>query len=197
MLLFLGLIWGCGDRSPQAKPADAESDTLATHAALPPPPPTGPTKPLAEWISWTVSDTGFGPITIGMTPEQANAAVDGSLELPQGMTSDACDYAFARGVEGLTFMIEQAKIVRVDVRRPDIRTVEGAGIGDTEARIHELYPNRVRVSPHFYTDGHYLTVVPSDPAAHPYRLIFETDGAVVKNFRGGVVPQVGYVEGCA
>ena len=172
-------------------------DTQPLQAAVAPPSPTGPTKPLAEWISWRVADTGFGSITIGMTPEQANAAVGGALELPQGMTYDACDYARARGVDSLAFMIEMGKVVRIDVRRHDIQTVEGARVGDSEVRIQQLYPGRVNVSPHKYTDGHYLTVVPSDTSARRYRLIFETDGAVVTRFRGGVLPQVEYVEGCS
>lgn len=196
-IVLLAIAMACGERSSQAKPPVASNDTGAVQATTPSSSLSGPSRPLAEWVSWTIADTGFGQITIGMTPEQANAAVGGSLELPQGMTNDACDYAFPRGVDSLAFMIEQGKVVRVDVRRHDIQTVEGARIGDSEARIQHLYPGRVRVSPHKYTDGHYLTVVPSDTVAHPYRLIFETDGAVVKNFRGGVLPQVAYVEGCS
>ena len=110
---------------------------------------------------------------------------------------DACDYALPRGVDSLRFMIEQGRVVRIDVQRHDIRTVAGGRVGDTEARIQQLYPGRVRVSPHKYTTGHYLTVVPSDTLGHPYRLIFETDGAVVERFRGGALPQIEYVEGCS
>ena len=194
----------CRERESQVKPAVTANNTQPQPPPAeptPPPgaptPPPGPTKPLAEWLSLTVSDTAFGPITIGMTPARANAAVGGALELPQGMTDDACDFARPRGVGSLTFMIETGKIVRVDVRRHDVQTAEGARVGDTEARIQQLYPGRVRVSPHKYTDGHYLTVVPPDTSAHRYRLIFETDGAIVTEFRGGALPQVEYVEGCS
>jgi hypothetical protein len=92
------------------------------------------------------------------------------------MTPDACDFAFVRGVEGLAFMIEAGRIVRIDVRRSDVRTNEGAGFGDAEARISELYAGRVRVSPHPYTDGHNLTVLPRDSSHARFRLVFETDG---------------------
>jgi hypothetical protein len=196
-LLLLALVSACRGRSPQAKPADARNDTSVAQTVIPPPELTAASKPQAEWVSWTLADTGFGPITIGMTPEQANSAVDGSLTLPKGLTTDACDYAVPRGLEGLAFMIEQGKVVRVEVRRPGIHTDQGASIGDSEARIYRLYSGHVRTSPHKYTAGHYLTVTPADTVAHPYRLIFETDGAVVKNFRGGVLPQVEYVEGCS
>jgi len=173
-LVLVGVAVACGEKSSQDKPAPAATD----------------------WTSWPVADTGFGPITIGMTPEQANAAVGGALQLPPGTTMD-CAYATHRAVDSLAFMIEQGRIVRVDVRRHDVQTAEGARVGDSEARVQQLYPGRVRVSPHKYTDGHYLTVVPSDTATHRFRLIFETDGAVVTKYRGGALPQVEYVEGCS
>lgn len=147
--------------------------------------------------SWAVADTGFGPITIGMTATQAHAAVGDTLELPQALTAEGCDYARLRGVDSLTFMIESGKIVRVDVRGHDVQTAAGARVGDSEERIEQLYPGRVRESPHKYTDGHYLTVVPADTSAHRYRLVFETDGHVVTRYRGGALPQVEYVEGCS
>jgi hypothetical protein len=178
-ILLVALATACGERAPQAAKPTAQAATLA------------------EWVSWSVADTGLGPITIGMTPDQANAAVGGALTLPQGMAMDACAYASPRGVDSLRFMIEQGRVVRIDVHRHDIRTVAGARVGDTEARIQQLYPGRVRVSPHKYTAGHYLTVVPLDTIGHPYRLIFETDGAAVVSFRGGALPQVEYVEGCS
>jgi hypothetical protein len=149
------------------------------------------------WTAWALTDSSFGPITIGMTPEQAQTAVGGTLELPQGLTADACDYAYPRDFDGLAFMIEGGRIVRVDVRRRDIHTDMGASVGDSQSRVEQLYPHHLRVSPHKYTAGHYLTVVPSDTVKHPFRLVFETDGDTVTVFRGGQVPQVEYVEGCS
>jgi len=81
-----------------------------------------------------------------------------------------------------------------------ITTLSGAKIGDTEARIKALYPGQIKVSPHKYTGdsgGHYLTFVPKDKSDRFYRLIFETDGKQVTNFRSGKLPEVEYVEGCS
>ena len=177
LLLLLALAVACGHESPRAQARPAATDI--------------------QWMSWRVADTGIGPISIGMTPSQANSAVGGSLELPQGMTSEACDYASPRGMDSLAFMIEQGRVVRVDVTKPGIRTVAGAEVGDSETTIQRLYAGRVRVSPHKYTKGHYLTVLPVDTAGHPYRLVFETNGAVVTTYRTGVLPQVEYVERCS
>jgi hypothetical protein len=87
-------------------------------------------------------------------------------------------------------------VVRVEVGSGNVATVEGARIGDPEARIQQTYPGRVQVQPHKYTDGHYLVVRPADGDTTRL-LIFETDGSRVLRFRAGQRPQVEYVEGCS
>jgi len=89
------------------------------------------------------------------------------------------------------------RIGRVDVDSGAVATSTGARIGDSEDRIKSLYPNRVTVSPHEYTDGHYLTVESGSEADSLYRIIFETDGKRVLNYRAGTRPSVEYVEGCS
>lgn len=186
---FAAMAGGCRAKAPPAaSTASAQNQ---------PSRPTVPPGPAGVWVSWTVADTGLGPITVGMTPEQANAAVNGALELPRGLTPDGCDYAFPRGVADVGFMIEQGTIARVDVRHPDVRTAQGAGVGDSEARIEQLYAGRLRISPHKYVHGHYYTVLSADTIARPYRVIFETEQGVVTAIRAGRLPQVEYVEGCS
>ena len=131
---------------------------LATVACRTEPARQSPPDAVASWATGTVSDTGFGPIVVGMTSLEAKAASGDRLQLPERLDAAGCDYASDPGLEGLTFMIENGRVVRVDVRTRGIRTAEGAAVGDTEARIQELYAGRVTVSPHKYTDGHYLTV---------------------------------------
>lgn len=192
----MAVLAACRDQPPPSPSAAPPSSAPPAPVQRQPAPALATTEPGGIWASWTVADTGLGPITIGMTAEQANAAVNGTLELPQGQALEGCDYAFPRGVPDIGFMIEQGKIVRLDVRRADVRTALGGGVGDGEARIRQLYGGWLQVSPHKYTDGHYLTVLPTDPA-RPYRVIFETEVGVVTAIRAGVLPQVEYLEGCS
>ena len=97
---------------------------------------------------------------------------------------------------GVRVMVEQQRVARIDVFEGAVQTAKGARIGDSEERIKRLYPNQVTVSPHKYTDGHYLTVVPTEAADSAYRIVFETDGRRVLRYRAGTRPQVEYVEGC-
>jgi hypothetical protein len=96
-------------------------------------------------------------------------------------------------------MVTDGRISRVDIWRDSrVTTFSGAGIGDTEARIKALYPGKIQVSPHKYVrGGHYLTFVPKDRSDSNYRLVFETDGNRVTQYRAGKLPEVEFVEGCA
>ena len=132
-----------------------------------------------------------------MTFAEARALVPG-LKTPKGADTASCDYAASEGLPpGIGLMVGEGTIKRVEVRRGEFATAAGARIGDSEERIKSFYPGRVTVTPHEYTDGHYLTVVPSSMADSAYRIVFETDGSRVLRYRAGILPHVGYVEGCS
>ena len=148
---------------------------------------------------WTVSFRGYGPLRAGMTLTEASQAGGRAFGEPQ-MGSVECDYfLFADDtVRGSAhFMVINGQIARVDVNDSTIATAEGARLGDTEQRIMELYPGRVVVQPHKYSDGHYLVVSPTSPADSGHYIIFETDGQKVMTYRAGRMPEVEYVEGCS
>ena len=155
--------------------------------------------PEPQSTEWTVSPAGYGPVHSGMTLAQATQVGGRAFGEPQ-MGSEECDYFLFAGdsVQGSAhFMVVNGQIARVDVNDSTISTVEGARIGDTEQRIMELYPNRVTVQPHKYSDGHYLVITPSSPADSGFRIIFETDSQRVTTYRAGRMPEVEYIEGCS
>jgi hypothetical protein len=87
-------------------------------------------------------------------------------------------------------------VARIDVDSAGIQTAEGAQVGDTEARIVELYRGRVASLPHKYLkDGHNLIV--RQPPTVTSRYVFETDGKKVLRYRVGRAPAVDLVEGCS
>jgi hypothetical protein len=154
------------------------------------PPPNQP-----ETIS--VTEKGLGNLLVGMDVPHAEAILKTSLAPPAGVDSAACRIAtWPAAPAGVSLMIEGGRIVRVDVDSGSMPTAAAVRVGDTEERVKEAYPGRVVVTPHKYTDGHYLTVTPENPADSAYRLVFETDGRKVIRFRAGQRPQVEYVERC-
>jgi hypothetical protein len=180
----------------------ARVDTNRVTGSKPPPviPIPSSTPSRAAVAAWTVSESGLGALRAGMTIAEAAKAVGGSFSARPG-EAKTCGYAVWREAPpNVLVMLDEGRVARVDIVRDSrIPTSKGARIGDTEARIKELYKGRVVVTPHEYTDGHYLTVTPEPGSSEDrnYRLVFETDGNRVLRYRGGKLPQVGYVEGCS
>lgn len=169
-------------------PASQQPEPVNTE----PPPPTS-----TPATGWVVTPQGIGNLRAGMTVEEAQGEYP-TFKVASSVDGSSCSYATLNGwPAGIGVMVDAGKVVRVEVRRGNFATSTGARIGDTEATIQSLYPGQVTISPHKYTDGHYLTVAPTAPADSAYRIIFETDGRRVLNYRAGVRPQVEYVEGCS
>lgn len=177
----------CGGDRPAQDAAAAGSDARQASAD----------QPEADPAAWTVTAESYGPLRIGMTADELRARL-GPLLVPRDSLSMECDY-LAIGPDGpeVLFMVVGGEFVRLDVRDSAVATEAGARIGNSEAMIGRLYgSDRVMATPHAYTDGHYLTVVPSG-AGDDHRLVFETDGRAVTEYRAGRLPMVGWVEGCS
>jgi hypothetical protein len=186
---WLALAAACAHEGEQANRAD-------TTRAVPAAPAPGAANAARETPSDTmVTARGIGALVTGMTVAEASAALRGALVLPAGADSAGCTYAFWRGgPAGVRVMVENGRVARVDVDSAGIRTVAGAGVGDSEERVERLYGGRATVSPHKYEDGHYVTV--TDPMDSTFALVFETRDGTVTRYRAGLRPQVDYVEGC-
>jgi hypothetical protein len=140
---------------------------------------------------------GIGSVQVGMTAPQASKAA--GIKLVGDAPNKNCYYLRPQGQpKNIGFMLTGNRISRVDVwKNSPITTLSGAKIGDTEARIKSLYPG-IKVTPHKYVpQGHYLTLVPKDRAYSNYRVVFETDGKRVTQFRTGKLPEVEFIEGCS
>jgi hypothetical protein len=145
----------------------------ATPRATPPP------------ASWTVTETGWGPVRAGMTVAEARAALGGDFPEP---TDRECDHVKPpHAPPGVLIMTVAGQVARVEVSDTTVATAAGARVGDAEARIETLYPGRVRTRPHKYVDGHYLIVPQGAGADSVHRLVFETDGRRVTSYRGRTV----------
>ncbi|MEH1830984.1 MAG: hypothetical protein V7L29_02605 [Nostoc sp.] len=141
---------------------------------------------------------GVGQVRVGMSVSQAAKAA--GTKLIGDSPNNSCYYVKPQNEpKNLLFMVTKGRISRVDVRQnTQITTLKGAKIGDTEAQIKSLYPGQIKVTPHKYVQGgHYLTFIPKDSANQNYRVVFETDGKRVTQFRSGKLPEVEYVEGCS
>jgi hypothetical protein len=170
-----------------------------------------PGKPAKGPTQWSPTLDGFGPVRVGMTRHQAEtilgAKLTGAGPLPSSWTSEPattgaqdapedpeCEYVENQSaVPGVSFMLIDGKIGRIDFIRGQYTTPKGAHIGMSETEVRKLFPG-IRVEPNHYDDNdHDLTLTSSDGR---FGMVFETDGKVVTSFRVGMLEPVGYVEGC-
>ena len=160
---------------------------------------------------WTVSLRGVGPLTIGASLGEVRRIVGDpsailrmSLHssrppLPREPDDSPCAYLATTKVPNqIGLMFQRGHLARIDIEKSGIRTTGGAEVGDTEAKILELYGSRIKVTQHDYppVGAHYMIFTPVDTEDHAYQMLFETDGAKVTRFRVGLKEAVALKEGC-
>jgi hypothetical protein len=145
----------------------------------------------------TATLDGLGKVRIGATATEI-ASVLGEPLPPPKVAEVSCRYMRPASLPaGIGIMLVNDSVARIDIDSVGIQTTEGAGVGEAETRVVEIYRDRVTVTPHKYTGptGHYLTVAPAGDTAR--RIVFETDGQRVTKYRIGRLPAVEWVEGCS
>ena len=140
---------------------------------------------------WRMTRHGFGRLKVGLNRAKIERRTGRKLRF--SYNTGSCAIWGIRGVRGLAIMTISGRLARVDAYRGTWRTSTGIQIGDTEQAIRERYA-RLRTERHPYDpDGQYLIV-----RGPNRRVVFETNGDdEVTSFRGGRVPPVMFIEGCA
>jgi len=147
----------------------------------------------SESSDWAVGFDCAGPVRIGMSIEQLSKALNITIQLPAALFERNCFYVESEHVPGVSFMISESTLARIDVTSSRHCTKSGVHIGDNEQKVRSVYGKNVVTTPHNYTDGHYLTV--SSPVGE-FALRFETENGVVTKFYAGRFPEVIFIEGC-
>lgn len=158
-----------------------------------------PVKAAEAAATVVLTDSSFGPVKIGMTLAQLQAAI-GPLGDTTKLNRD-CDIVSAadpfRLPPGVSITEVNGKVARIDIENDSIATDKGVRVGDTESKVKQLYGPGVIVEPHKYIDGHYLEIRSGTDSSTATGIVFETDGKKVTTFRAGFWDPVRLVEGCA
>ncbi|MCE2530174.1 MAG: hypothetical protein J4G11_09950 [Acidimicrobiia bacterium] len=171
---------------------EVATTTTATTEA----PPTGTAELTSDDV---VTLRALGPVTLGMTVEEAVAASGLTLSQDFGRAStDNCYYVTAgAGLPGVAFMVVDGAVVRVEINAPSvIATRSGVRIGTPEASVREVYSNNIQQANDAVSEGQALAFVPNDEADADYRIYFAIDGGEVSSYRLGIRPAVDNLLGC-
>ena len=187
---------------------DAESTLVAvttTSSTVPaatiPPKPIGTLPPISDLgvatldTTSSVSTVGIDRIMFGMTVHDAQVAA-GSRFTPVTPIGHCYLVTPDDGQAGLTFWVVAGTVERVDVDTRTITTRSGAGIGNTEDRIREMFGERIHTTPLPDGSGNLLAYVPKDVADATYRVMFLTNGVQVIRLWAGRLPWAEELGGC-
>lgn len=141
----------------------------------------------------------LGPIEWGMSVEEAQKVLGERISGDKdAFGNPLCYYVYAESVpEGVGFMVEEERIVRVDIDVPGISTRSGISVGDSETELLSTYPQRLNKTENKYAESisDYI-YVPQDTEDKEYRLLFEVENGTIIHMRAGILPAVLYVEHC-
>ncbi len=153
----------------------------------------------------TLTAQGFGPLRIGMTRAEVEAALgpDANLDAVGGPDPASCDqFRPSRAPEGLLVMVESGVLTSIRISRNSVvETDRGLNVGDPAAEVKRVNGPAAEVTPHKYVGppAEYVTVWSSadhqSAAARGLRYEIGLDGRVQSITGGG--PSILYVEGCA
>ncbi|MGQ3040082.1 MAG: hypothetical protein ACT6TH_03250 [Brevundimonas sp.] len=174
-------------------------------ATAPTPTPETPVTEPAAPSANVLSAQGFGPLRIGMTTAEIEAALgpDANPNAVGGADPESCDqFRPQRAPENMLVMTERGVLTSIWLTRTsDIPTDRGFRIGDSAASIKAAYGSAATVELHKYepAPAEYITVWSSSdhtsPAARGIKYEIGQDGNVKAIAAGG--PSISYVEGCA
>ena len=141
-----------------------------------------------------VTTVGFGAVTFGLTVAGAQQAA-GTAMIALEAESDCYRVVAHRGPEGVTFLVHEGTIERVDIDSGPVTTRSGVGIGTAESTITDLFGDKIQsqTRPDGSTD---LIYVPVDPGDRNYRVVFNVVDGAVRSFKSGKIPVVLTDTGC-
>ncbi len=187
----------CGD--PQPAPTTEPTTGPTPAPATPEVAPAAPA-PAADPVAacGPASAAGFCGITFGMMPQDAKTTFPTPLTRAGGDVNTVHDpqmcfqmYAGAP-LEGVSFLVEQDKVGRVDVEAPGVTNPDGFGVGSMAANMKTKYGAALTEQPNKY-EPTVTELMLTDGAG---KQVFEIANGVVRAWRAGVPPLIDYVEHC-
>lgn len=167
--------------------------SACTPKAVQTPAPAGPA---------TLDSSGYGPVKIGMTPAEAEAALGKRLVPDMDFDEPAvCQTLHAEGAQrekaDVTYLAEKGRLSRISAYAPAsmVKTPQGVGPGSDDADIRKIYGAAAIEQKAAY----------DDPPAHDFviwrtvntrglRFEIGADGKAFALHAGG--PAILYMEGC-
>jgi len=139
---------------------------------------------------------GLPPLLAGVPLAQAGEQLGEPLRALKGRPDAACRAYEVAAWPGVTVIVDDGVISRVETRAARYASISGVHVGDDVAKAQRVYGKRLSMTPHLYfANGRVLAVYSPD---RRYALVMESnDDARIITLRAGAVPAVERLEGCS
>ncbi len=168
-----------------------------------------PSTPADAASAVVLTPLGYGPLKIGMTQAEMDAAFGPPpANAAEAAPSECRYYHPPRAPEGLLVMVENGVLTRLTATKDStVKTEDGVGVGDDGEQVKTRYGVTATVTPHKYqgAPSAYVTIWPgkphlqgayvTDPTARGLVYEIGDDGKVAFIHAGG--PSIQNVEGCS
>ncbi len=190
-MLALAPLAACGAPESRSTPA-------APAAVLEPAEEAAPTLNAELAACAPASGESYCGVRFGMTPQEAKqvfpvALVRYSADVELLHDSSLCFEMFAaEPVQGVSFLVENDQVGRVDVMSPGPVTADGFGVGATAEALRAKYGAALEEGPNKYEPE----VIELTVSQGEGKILFEIQDGRTRAWRAGVPPLVDYVERC-
>lgn len=168
-----------------------------------------PSVPADAASATVLTPLGYGPLRIGMTQAEVDAAVGPPpANAAEAEPSECRYYHPPRAPVGVLVMVENGTLTRLTATKDaTVKTQDGVGVGDDGEQLKARYGASATVTPHKYqgAPSAYVTLWPgkpqlrgayvTDPTARGLVYEIGQDGKVAFIHAGG--PSIQNVEGCS
>lgn len=146
--------------------------------------------------AWKITTRGYGPVQAGQSPSEAARLMRTRLKTFEGKPLEpSCDHLYPEmGHEGVSLMVQNGKVTRVVISNPQIQTLSGIKVGDSTARLKQVFASRLEIEQHKYDDTGYYYFVWEQGKRYGVKFEIAAD-QVIEIYSGD--ESIRYVEGCA
>ena len=157
---------------------------------------------LPKYLTWEVSEQGFGPINLGMTLKEASKALGRNLMKPDNgnMSNEECmsaNIGFERRgynswLGDFRVLLTKRIVKRVDIYAREIRLNTGIGVGSSIVKVSSAYPDLETYISHYSEKSGRVSISTNVKV----NFVFDSNSKV-EAYWIGFEPEFSYIEGCA
>lgn len=148
----------------------------------------------AAAASDTLTDESYGLVKFGAKLSAVEKKVGEKMTFSP-TSEQSCRQGKLKKYPDMYFMVENGIVTRADVDgEKNVPNAYGVKLGDPMEEFKTKHPE-IKIKPHTYIDGGFYLFLHSKDGRRAI-VIEETEGKA-SAIRGGMLPSVGYVEGCS